>query len=232
LLNWGSNYTNSRPRTKVKKATNFRDAVWFLAGMQLHWFLNQNYNLGLDWTNHKLRTNVNSDMFLSPFLFKWNGVFCLKWRRFIHCSLLKNKDPNSVILNGTVGLLLSLDTRSRGRRRFFFLCRRYLSLQKDTDSLLKRHRHHPHLPETFHVLEKREEMCSSGSFLGGYTVAFPASLFLVFPINTKESTKEKGESRGGEQNKREENTEDKVEKRRRKGKEKKQRRKKTEEGEE
>jgi len=163
--------------------------------MQLHWFLNQNYNIGLDWTNHKLRTNVNSDMFLPPFPFKWNGVFCPKWRRFIHCSLLKKKDPNSVVLNGTVGLLLPLDTRSRGRRRFFFLCHRYLSLQKDADSLLKRHRHHPHLPETFHVLEKREEMCSSGSFLGGCTVASPASLSPVFPINTEESTKEKGESR-------------------------------------
>jgi hypothetical protein len=40
LLNWGPNCINSRPRTKVKKAANFRAAVWFLAGMQLHWFLN------------------------------------------------------------------------------------------------------------------------------------------------------------------------------------------------
>jgi len=86
LLNWRSNCINSRLRTKVKKAANFRAAVWFLAGMQLHWFLNQNCNLGLDWTNYKLRTNVNSDMFFPPFPFKWNDI--------VSCTVhIKKKGP-------------------------------------------------------------------------------------------------------------------------------------------
>ena len=113
MLNWRSNCINSRLRTKVKKAANFRAAVWFLAGMQLHWFLNQNCNLGLDWTNYKLRTNVNSDMFFPPFPFKWNDI--------VSCTVhIKKKDPNGAVLNGTVGLLLPLDVRDRGRRRFFY----------------------------------------------------------------------------------------------------------------
>jgi hypothetical protein len=103
----------------MKKAANFKAAVWFLTGMQVHCFLNQNCNWGLDWTNHKLRTNVN--MFLLPFPFKWNDAFCPKRCRF----------------EGTVGLLLPLDARSRGRRRFFFLCHRLpLSLKPQKDANL------------------------------------------------------------------------------------------------
>jgi len=86
--NW-RNWRNLKPRTKVKKAANFKAAVCFLAGMQLHWFLNQNCNWGLDWTNYKLRTNVNSNTFLPPFPFKWNDTFCPKRHRFIHFSLKK-----------------------------------------------------------------------------------------------------------------------------------------------
>jgi type IV secretory pathway VirB10-like protein len=37
-------------------------------------------------------------------------------------------------LNGTICLLLPLDERSRGRRRFFFFCHHHLSLQKHADT--------------------------------------------------------------------------------------------------
>jgi len=47
----------------------------------------------------------------------------------------KRKNPKRCCFKGTVGLLLPLDVRSRGRRRFFFfLCHRHLSLQKDADT--------------------------------------------------------------------------------------------------
>jgi len=123
-----------------------------LAGIQLHWFLNQNCNLALDWTNHKLRTNVNSDTFLLPFLFKWNSAFCLKRHRFKHCSL-KKKDPNSVVLNGTVGLLLPLDARNRGRRRFFPPLSPPSSPSKRRRLPFKKT---PTQPKAFHVLEWRQ----------------------------------------------------------------------------
>ena len=87
------------------------------AGMQLNWFLNQNCNLELDWTNYKLMTNVNSDTFLPPFPFKWNGVFCPKRRHFIHCSL-KKKTQNGVVLNDTIRLLLPLDVQKIGEGNF------------------------------------------------------------------------------------------------------------------
>jgi len=148
----------------VKKGANFKAAVWFLAGMRLHWFLNQNCNLGLDWTNYKLRTNVNSDTFLPPFSFKWNYAFCPKRRRFMHCSWKKReKGPKWCCFDGIIGLLLPLDVRSRGRRRFFFLCYRHLSLQKDADSFSKRRR--PTL-----LAKKKLSTC----WRGGSTVAAPA----------------------------------------------------------
>jgi len=37
----------------------------------------------------------------------------------VSCTYSKKKDPNGAILNDTVGLLLPLDVRGRGRRRFF-----------------------------------------------------------------------------------------------------------------
>jgi hypothetical protein len=44
------------------------------------------------------------------------------------------------------------------------------------------------------VLEKREEMCSSGSFWGDNTVAAPAFLSPILPINTEgESTTRRDE---------------------------------------
>jgi len=78
---------------------------------------------------------------LSPFTFKWNDAFYPKQRRFIHCSLKKRRrSTNGAVLNGTICVLLSLDARSRGRRRFFFLCfpPPFLS-QNDADQ--------PHLPK-------------------------------------------------------------------------------------
>jgi hypothetical protein len=62
-------------------------------------------------------------------------------------------------------------------------------------------------------LEKREEMCSSGSFWGDNTVAAPASLSPILPINTEgesitrrdEGSKEgKGESTERKEKKRKE----------------------------
>jgi len=92
LINWGSNCINSRPRTNVEKAANFRADNWIWQGYNWIDFYNQNCNWGLDWTNHKLRTNVNSDTFLPPFPFKWNGAFFPKRHRFMHCSC-KQKRP-------------------------------------------------------------------------------------------------------------------------------------------
>jgi hypothetical protein len=68
----------------------------------------------------------------------------------VHTKKKKEKDLNGAVLNGIMGLLLPLDARSRGRRRFFFLCfpPPFLS-QNDTDQ--------PHLPKTtFHVLEGQQ----------------------------------------------------------------------------
>jgi len=101
----------------VKKAANFRAVVWFLAGMQLHWFLNQNCNWGLDWTNHKLRTNVNSDTFLLPFPFKWNNVFCPKRHHFMHYS--RKKSPKRYHFERHCSLSSSPGrVENRGRRKF------------------------------------------------------------------------------------------------------------------
>jgi len=69
---------------------NFRAAVWFLAGMQLHWFLNQNCNLGLYWTNHKLRTNVNSTRFCRLFLL--NEMVCFVQNGAVSCSVHEKKE--------------------------------------------------------------------------------------------------------------------------------------------
>jgi hypothetical protein len=49
-------------------------------------------------------------MFLAPFLLNETATF--------HPLFQKKKNPKGVVLNDIVGLLLPLDTRSRGRRRF------------------------------------------------------------------------------------------------------------------
>jgi len=60
-----------------------------------------------------------------------------------------------------------------------------LPLQKDVDSFSKRHRHHPHLPKAFHVLEGRQHS-------GRPRLSLPCFL----PIKTgKERAKKKKEKR-------------------------------------
>jgi hypothetical protein len=60
-----------------------------------------------------------------------------------------------------------------------------LPLQKDVDSFSKRHRHHPHLPKAFHVLEGRQHS-------GRPRLSLPCFL----PIKTgKERAKKKEEKR-------------------------------------
>jgi len=120
LINWGSNCIISRLRIKVKKAANFKAAVWFLAGMQLHWFLKSKLQFRA-WLNKlQIKDQCVSYTFLPPFPFKWNDAFWPKRCCFMHCSRKKKqKDPNGAVLNGTVGLLLPLDVRGRGRRSFF-----------------------------------------------------------------------------------------------------------------
>ena len=49
-------------------------------------------------------------------------------------SKKKRRIKNGAVLNGTICLLLPLDERSRGRRRFFFFCHHHLSLQKHADT--------------------------------------------------------------------------------------------------
>jgi len=104
----------------LEKAANFRASDWFLAGMQLHWFLNQNCNLELDWTNHKLRTDLYFDISLAPFSFKWNGAFCPKRRRFIHCWLRKKKEkPETVPFWWHCGSSSSPRRVRQGKKKIF-----------------------------------------------------------------------------------------------------------------
>ena len=71
------------------------------------------------WLN-KLQIDDQCELWhVFAFPFKWNDVFCSKRCRFMHCSYKKRRDRNGTVLNGTVNLLLSLDARNRGRRRFF-----------------------------------------------------------------------------------------------------------------
>jgi hypothetical protein len=60
------------------------------------------------------------------------------------------------------------------------------------------------LLKAFHVLEKRKEMCSSGSSWRGCTVAAPVSLSPIFLINTGESTRNKRADERIEKNKKKE----------------------------
>ena len=94
----------------------------------------------------------------------------------------KEKGPKWCRFDGTVGLLLPLDARSRGRRRFFFLCHRHLSLQKDVDSLSKRRRPTP-------LAKEKLSTCWRGG--GGEAAQWPPSHVspLFLPIKTGEEKK-------------------------------------------
>jgi len=175
-----------------KKTANFRAGNWIWQGCNWIDFYNQNCNCGLDWTNHKLRTNVNSDTFLPPFPFNWNDAFCLKRRRFIHCS--HKKRPNGAVLNGTVGLLLPLDAWSRGRRRFFF------PLFSPTFFLLKASkRHRPRTPTCpkLSTCWRKGRRCAPWVVEGRQHNSRPGlSPPCFLPINTGETRrKKKGEER-------------------------------------
>jgi len=99
--------------------------------------------------------------------------------------------------------------RKQGRELLFPFFHRLLST---AISLSKRRR--PTLPKAFHVLEKREKMCSSGSFWGDNTVAAPAFLSPILPINTKgESTTRRDEGSREGRGKRTERKEKKKKKR-------------------
>jgi len=81
----------------------------------------------------------------------------------------KNKDPNGAVLNGTMGLLLPLDARGRGRRRFpspAFLFPFSSNQLKKTPTKLP-----TCLP---HGRRKRDTPL--GRFWGGCTVAAPTTL--------------------------------------------------------
>ena len=107
-----------------------------------------------------------------------------------HTLLKKKKEArNGDVLNGTVGLLLPLDARSRGRRRFFFLCfpppspskRRRLPFKKTPTK-------DPHLPKLF--------TCWRGG--GGAAAQWPPRSLppLFLPIKTGEwRAKKKGGTR-------------------------------------
>ena len=162
-----------------------------LQSWQLNWFLQSKLQLRTRLNKSELEADLDFDMFLPPFSFKWNDAFCPKWCHFIHCSLTK-KTWNGVILNGTMSLLLSslllsLDAWSRGRRRFFF------PLFSIVFSLKKMLAKDPYLPKAFHVSKKREEMCPSGS--GGAVAQWlprPLSpLFFAYKYRG-----DKGEKRG------------------------------------
>jgi hypothetical protein len=68
LIHWGSNCINRRPRTKVEKAANYKGDDWSWKGC------NRN------------EQKINKDWFGSwhvGAIFKWNGAFCPKRRRFM-----------------------------------------------------------------------------------------------------------------------------------------------------
>jgi hypothetical protein len=66
-----------------------------------------------------------------------------------HTLFIKKKARNSAVLNGTVGILLPLDARNRGRRRFFLpsFSPTFLPLkhQKDADQGSSLAQNFPHV---------------------------------------------------------------------------------------
>jgi hypothetical protein len=112
-----------------------------------------------------------------------------------HTLFIKKKNrgsPKQCRFDGTVGLLLPLDARGRGRRRFFFFCSHRIPLSKRRRLLFKK----TSTTHTFHVLE--------GRWRGGSTVAAPIHippLFLPIKIGgktekVKEKKKKKNRTRG------------------------------------
>jgi len=148
------------------------------------------------------RLDFESDAFWRQFPFKWNGAFWEKWRRFIHLKgrrrRRRRRSKNDAVLNGTICLLLPMDSRGMGRRwlsplLFLFYLSLSLKPQKDTDTTS---------PLAFHVVEEWRGR-TPWAVRGGCIVAAHASLSPVFPINTREeSKKKKNKEEGGRQNRR------------------------------
>jgi len=124
-------------------------------------------NRGLDWTNHKLRIDLEIEIFLVPFLLKWNDV----------------------VLNNIVHPLPSPHTQT-GKKKLSF--QRYLS-----PGLTKHWHVIPlHMP-CIHAEKRRGEPChASSSSLPTLPCAMTGVRWLSPPliINTREGTiKNKGE---------------------------------------
>jgi len=86
-----------------------------------------------------------------------------------HPLFQKKKDPNGAVLNGTVGLILPLDTRGRGRRRFPSLAFLFPFSSKQLKKM-------PTKLPTCLPHGKRRGDAPLWRFWGGYTVAAPTTL--------------------------------------------------------
>jgi hypothetical protein len=97
-------------------------------------------------------------MFLASFPFKWNSVFCTRWRRFMRYSLKKKEAQNNFVLNDTM-LLLPLDVQ-QGKKK---LCSPTFSLSLSLPTCPNPHINpRPSWPAT--IMERAWEPCPAGSF--------------------------------------------------------------------
>jgi len=127
-----------------------------------------------------------------------------------HPLFIKKKDPKRCRFERHRTSSSSPGRAGKQGRELLFPC--FHRLLSTAISLSKRRR--PTLPKAFHVLEKREKMCSSGSFWGDNTVAAPAFLSPILPINTEgESTTRRDEGSREGRGKRTERKEKKKKKR-------------------
>jgi len=135
-----------------KKTANFRAGNWIWQGCNWIDFYNQNCNCGLDWTNHKLRINVNSDTFLPHFPFNWNDA--------VSYTVHAKKKTKRCRFERHCGSSSSPGRMKQGKKKIFLppVFTDFLPLK----SIKRTPTKDPHLPEAFHVLKKREEMCPLG----------------------------------------------------------------------
>jgi len=97
-------------KDQCEKGGQLRDRQLNLARMQLNWYLKSKL---------LLRTSLNKSQ-IEDWVGCWHvfGTISFKWNGDVSSTVSKKKYPKGVVLNDIVGLLLPLDTRSRGRRRF------------------------------------------------------------------------------------------------------------------
>jgi len=125
-----------------------------------------------------------------------NETACFGKNGVVSSTVHQKKSPKRCRFNGTVGLLLPLDERGRGRRRFFFpLFSPTFFLSKASK---RRRPRTPTCPKAFHVLD--------GRWRGGSTVVAPAMSLPCFSINTGEMKKQDPGKKRGDQEKRENRT--------------------------